>query len=151
MTAPFPHRYTSTVTRIVPGQAEIEAPPRPPIVGGPPPEFDGHPHLWSPEHLLLSALGLCLFTTFEVLAQRDRLDVVCWRETVTGTLEKTSIGLRFTSFQIEVQVEVADGQLERTRRLLDRAHQLCIISNALNIPVAVVPRITTAAELAASA
>ena len=41
----------------------------------PPPEFDGPPGYWSPETLLASALGLSLFTAFDVFAARDNVAV----------------------------------------------------------------------------
>lgn len=139
--AAFPHRYTTTSTRIAPSRATIEAPPRPSLTGGPPPEFRGDATTWSPEHLLCAAAALCLFTTFEAYAARDKLAIVDWRDAITGVLDKTKDGLRFTSFTIEVDLTVDAADVVRAKAILDRAKQDCIVSNALAVPVTVDARI----------
>src|SRR5687767_3716180 len=70
MTAPFPHRYQASIEFAPRRAARVSAPPRPVILGGPPPEFDGHEEQWSPEHLLLSSAALCFTLTFDALAKR---------------------------------------------------------------------------------
>jgi organic hydroperoxide reductase OsmC/OhrA len=137
----FPHRYVVNVDRIGPAVASIEAPPRPSLVGGPPPEFHGDPHVWSPEHLLAAALGLCLFTTFDVFAAREKLEVLGYRDIVTAVLDRTSAGLAFESFKICVELTVAPADLERARAVLERAGQFCIVSKALQAPVTIEPHI----------
>jgi organic hydroperoxide reductase OsmC/OhrA len=133
----FPHRYTSSITRVGLGVASVEAAPRSPITGGPPPEFHGDAHAWSPEHLLVGALGLCLFTTFESFARRDNLEVLGWRDVVTGTLDRSSSGLAFTGFEVEVEITVLPHDRERARTVLDQAKRSCIISRALHAHVTV--------------
>ena len=135
MPARFPHRYTATLVRVGRSLASIEAPPRPPLVGSPPPEFGGPADRWSPEHLLLSALGLCLYTTFEALATKDELELLAWRSEVEGVLDRTASGLAFTSFV--VRVELASSDIDRARAVLERAKRQCIVTNALCVPVAI--------------
>lgn len=141
MALKFPHPYTATVSRIAHARARIEAPPRAPLVGGPPPELGGDATTWSPEHLLCSALGLCLFATFEAYALREQLDVIDWRDTATGMLDRTSGGLAFTSFSIDVELTVDRGDVARAEAILERAKRHCIVSNALGVPVHVEARI----------
>lgn len=133
----FPHRYETTILRTGPSRATVSAPPRAELSAGPPPEFRGDASTWSPEHLLCSALGLCLFTTFEALAQRDKIEVVAWSSSVTGVLDKTEHGLRFTSFTVTVEITVDRADVVRAQAVLDRAKQSCIITNALAVPVTV--------------
>jgi organic hydroperoxide reductase OsmC/OhrA len=109
----------------------MEAPPRTSIAGGPPPEFDGDATAWSPEHLLLSSVGLCLLTTFEAFAARDRLSVLAWEARVHGTVEKTAHGLAFTKIVVDVDMEVDD--VLRARKTLDDATHHCLVSNALRV------------------
>lgn len=133
----FPHRYETTILRTSASRATIAAPPRPPLAAGPPPEFRGDASTWSPEHLLCSALGACLFTTFEALAARDKIDVVAWSSNVVGVLDKTQHGLRFTSFTVTVDITVNRIDAVRAQGVLDRAKHSCIVSNALAVPVTV--------------
>ncbi|HTR50777.1 MAG TPA: OsmC family protein [Kofleriaceae bacterium] len=119
--------------RTLASRARIEAAPRAPIAGGPPPEFDGDATAWSPEHLLLSSIGLCLLTTFEALAARDRVALAAWVANVTGTLDRSAQGLAFTSFRVALALEVDD--VERARRTLDDTRVHCPACKALNVPV----------------
>lgn len=130
-------RFETTLLRTAASRATITAPPRAPIPVGPPPEFRGDASTWSPEHLLCSALGACLFATFEALAARDKIDVVAWTSNVTGVLDKTEHGLRFTSFTVTVDITVARVDVARAQHALERAKQSCIVSNALAVPVVV--------------
>jgi organic hydroperoxide reductase OsmC/OhrA len=148
MPSKLPHHYATTVTRSGPSKAVIDAPPRAPIAGAPPPEFDGPPEAWSPEHLLLSSLGLCLYTTFEAFARRDHLEVDRWRATVEGTLDKTPGGLAFTAFHVAVELAVSAADIDRAQAVLERAHKACIVSNALRMPVAVDARVMATASAA---
>ncbi len=142
MPVPFPHHYQTTLVRTLSSRARVEAAPRPPIAGGPPPEFDGDATSWSPEHLLLSAIGLCLLTTFEAFAARDKVDLLAWEATARGTVAKTAAGLAFTKISVEVDMEV--GNVEQARATLDVAKRHCLVSNALSVPVEVVPTIRPA-------
>jgi len=145
MSTAFPHRYTATLSRIGPSTARIDASPRPALTGGPPPEFGGAAEPWSPEHLLVSSLGLCLYTTFEALARREQLALGGWRATVEGVLDKTAHGLAFTGFRMEVDLQVAAADVERARVVLERARSQCIVTNALRAPVEVIARVAAAA------
>jgi organic hydroperoxide reductase OsmC/OhrA len=144
MPAPFPHRYKTSLVRTLSSRARIEATPRAPISAGPSPEFDGDATAWSSEHLLLSAIGMCLLTTFEAIAVRDHVDLLGWDARVHGTVEKTPEGLRFAAFTIEVDMDVSD--VGRARASLDLARQHCLIANALNVPVDVVATFKPAGE-----
>lgn len=138
---PFPHKYTSTVTRTSHARASLEAGERPPIAGTAAPELHGDPTAWSPETLLASALGLSLFTAFDVFAAREDIAVFGWRETVTGVMDKKASGLAFTGFTIDVEITVAKADIERARAVLDRAKQYCVIAKAITPPITVTAHI----------
>jgi len=133
MPAPFPHHYRTRLVRTLASRARVEAAPRAPIAGGPPPEFDGDATAWSAEHLLLSSIGLCLLTTFEALAARDHIALAGWDADVTGTLDRDAHGLSFTSFRVALAIEVDD--VERARRTLEDTRVHCPACKALNVPV----------------
>lgn len=142
MPAPFPHHHQTRLVRTLGSRARIEAQPRAPIAGGPPPELDGDATSWSPEHLLLSSVGLCLLTTFEAFAARDGLDLLAWEASVSTAVAKNSEGLSFTEVRVELDMEVSD--VERAQRTLDDARKHCLVSNALRTPVEVIATIRPA-------
>ena len=93
MASHFPHHYDVKLV-VGNGSAVLTGGSRPAIVGGPPPEFDGRAEWWSPEHLLLSSVGLCLMTTFKALASRSGLAVAGYESRIEGVLDKRQRGSR---------------------------------------------------------
>jgi organic hydroperoxide reductase OsmC/OhrA len=132
---PLPHAYEVAVAWNPDGSGVVTAGSRPVILGGPPPEFGGRPELWSPEHLLLSAISLCLMSTFEAFLERQPFRVHSCSSRVKGILEKTAGGIVFSSIVIEVDFEAAAHRVEDVKRLLETAKRHCIVSNALKTPV----------------
>ncbi|HTM22325.1 MAG TPA: OsmC family protein [Kofleriaceae bacterium] len=133
---PFPHRYTVRLE-----DRRLQAGPRDPIAAGPPPQFGGSDQVWSPEELLVAATLECLWTTFEAYARRDRLDVERWSGTGDAVLERGPGVPVFTSLTMHVELVVAAGEEAHARDLLETAERKCIISNALRVPVTLVPTV----------
>lgn len=129
MPVPFPHYYQTWLVRTLSSRARLEAPPRPIIAAGPPPELDGDATTWSAEQLLLSSIGTCVLTTFEALAARERVELFAWEARVGGVVDRTEERLAFTRFTVEIDMEVSD--VERARAVLDETKQHCLIANAL--------------------
>jgi organic hydroperoxide reductase OsmC/OhrA len=121
---------------------------KPVLVGGPPPEFGGEARWWTPEHLLVSSVGLCFTTTFRALAARTELAPRWYAAEAEGVLDKAAGGLRFVSFLIRVTLEVGPGQAELARALLERAHRACLVAKSLNVPVELVSTVEESTEFA---
>jgi organic hydroperoxide reductase OsmC/OhrA len=130
MASPFPHHYDVRLHGGSDG-AILAAGHRPEIVGGAPPEFDGRPEWWSPEHLLLSSVALCLMTTFQAFAHQARLHVAGYESRVEGVLDRTAAGMGFTAIRLRVELRVADADRARAEQLLQSAKRHCIVANAL--------------------
>lgn len=146
MAQPFPHRYEATLVWEGGSRAALSSGARPVLVGGPPPEFDGNPTSWSPEHLLLSAANLCLLTTYQALARKSGLDLGEYRSQAEGILEKTKDGLVFTRITLRVTIAVQAARVEEARKLVETAKKYCIVSNALKRPVEVEATVGPAAD-----
>jgi len=146
MSQPFPHRYEATLSWEGGSRAALSSGSRPVLVGGPPPEFDGEPGWWSPEHLLLSAANLCLMTTYLALARKSGLEIGQYRSHAEGVLEKTKEGLVFTRISLHVSILAPASRLEEARKLVDTAKRYCIVSNALKRPVEVEADVQPTAE-----
>ena len=142
MPAPFPHHYRATVSRTFASRARIEAPPRPAFEGGPSSQFDGDAGAWSPEHLILSSLGICMLTTFEAFAARDGIEIGRWDATINGTVERTPEGLMFTSIVLGIDMEIS-GNVTHVAATLEDAKQYCLVLNSLRVPVVLETQIRT--------
>ncbi|HEY0194133.1 MAG TPA: OsmC family protein, partial [Kofleriaceae bacterium] len=145
MSVPFPHRYSASLSRTFASRARMESPPRPVLHGGPPPEMDGDADTWSPEHLLLSSLSLCLMTTFEAFAARDQIEILSWDSEASGTVERTVEGLTFTSIVLELDITIA-GNVDRVDATLEDAKQYCLVLNSLRVPVVIEAQVHTPDE-----
>ncbi len=132
MPHPFPHTYKTKLQWVgdregfVTAGAELA-----PLLGGPPVEFDGSPKCWSPEALLVSAVELCLMTTFLSMVARKNVPVANYSSHAEGILDKTKDGIAFTSIKIFVTLESSENELARD--LLLKAKEYCIISNSLKV------------------
>ena len=143
MTAPFPHLYqVSLVTEE--GGASLLAPPRVPILGGAPPEFDGRDDVWSPEALLLASVSLCVQTTFQALARRQELGLRGWRSRSEGVVDKSASGLAFTAIRVDVDLDVRTEDVARAEKLAATIARHCLVSNSLKTPVTVTVRVKAA-------
>ncbi len=145
MTTTFPHHYEVNLSWPRQGGAELYAAAAPPIAGGAPMQFGGRDSWWSPEHLLLSSLSLCLMTTFEAIAAKARLKVVRGDCRAVATLDHDEGGLGFTALGLHVEVEVAPDDAERAARLLASAKKHCLVANALRLPVTLDVAVVTSA------
>ena len=140
--APFPHVYDVTVSGA--GEAAtLGGAPRPDIEGGAPDTFGGRADWWSPEHLLLASLGLCLKTTFDSFAAREGLTVRGYSSRAQAVLDKGPAGLTFTSFTVDVELHVDASQVEAARAAMESAKRWCLVSNALKTPVEVQVEVRT--------
>jgi organic hydroperoxide reductase OsmC/OhrA len=137
MSQPFPHRYETMLSWEGGGPAALSSGSRPVLVGGPPPEFDGEPDWWSPEHLLLSAANLCLMTTYMVLAKKAGLQIAQYRSRAEGILEKTREGILFTRIALHLEIQAPAQRLEEAHKMVETAKRYCIVTNALKLPVEV--------------
>jgi organic hydroperoxide reductase OsmC/OhrA len=113
----------------------LSAPGRPKITGGPPADFGGSDDVWSPEHLFLASINLCLMTTFNALAAKKPFARLEYRDRIEGEIDKTDAGLRFNFIKHHVELKVPADEVDRARQLLERARKFCIVANALALPV----------------
>jgi organic hydroperoxide reductase OsmC/OhrA len=114
-----------------------------------PPEFAGEPGKWSPESLLVAALGSCFTATFMAVAEFQKLRVLEFRMAAFGRMEKIpGQGYRFTEFTLTPEIRVEPEDVERAMKVVEKAHKGCFVSNSLTAKVQVEPRILAAvAEL----
>ena len=131
------YEFKASFEREERGHITLEAGPRVPIAGGPPPEFGGTAIRWSPEHLLIGAAGLCFTTTLEWHAARRAITILELHCEARGTVEKTPRGLAFTAVELDVKATAAIGQAGALRELVERAETTCLVSASLTCPVRV--------------
>lgn len=130
---PFPHRYKVRIGAQPAGELSLKSEGLAEIRSLPPPEFGGPGGYWSPETLMLAAVGDCMMMTFRAIAKASRFE---WRELsaeVEGLLERIDGNSRFTEIKTHVRLVVPPGtDTARAQRLLEKSEQGCPISNSLS-------------------
>jgi organic hydroperoxide reductase OsmC/OhrA len=129
---PFPHHYRVHIGIAPEGEVSLDSDGLAQIRSLPPPEFGGPGGYWSPETLLLAALGDCTMLTFRAIARASRLEWRALSADVEGKLERIDGNSRFTEITTRVQLVVPPGtDAARARMLLEKAERGCPISNSL--------------------
>lgn len=101
--------------------------------------------VFSPEHLLLAAAEICLANTFKLLSDKARLPVQAYRSKAWGELEFVAReGFHFHEMIVKPVITVAEADLEKAEKTLDKAHSACLIARTLNCPVKIEATFKTA-------
>jgi organic hydroperoxide reductase OsmC/OhrA len=149
MASALPRHYEVELDRAGWASAALLCDGQVPILGGS--GATGDEAGWSPEQLLLSALGLCLMRSFDALAQREGVwvsDFHC-RTEASVTMMRAGVGYRpgFTLVTVHAELAVAEADMQRARDLMVQAKQQCVVANALMPPVHLELSISAAAPI----
>jgi organic hydroperoxide reductase OsmC/OhrA len=130
---PFPHHYVVDVSAGPEGAVTLGSAGVPKLESAAPREFDGPGDRWSPESLLTAAVADCFVLSFRAVAAASKLAWIGLEARAQGTLERVEGRNRFTKFHTEATLRVPPGtDIERARKLLEKAEQICLVSNSLN-------------------
>ena len=132
----FPHHYRIAASCSVDGPVQLIGDGLPEITSMPPVAFGGPGGKWSPEDLIVAAVADCFVLSFRAIAQASKFGFKQLTCNVTGTLDKVEKLMAFTEFKIEAHLSVDAGvDHERAKRLLEKAEQMCLITNSLKSQV----------------
>jgi peroxiredoxin-like protein len=129
---PFPHHYEVHADAKEQGAVGLDAPDVPALEIAAPKQFGGPGEAWSPETMLVGAVAGCFVLTFRAIAAASRLS---WRSvdcTASGVLERVEGVTRFTRIHLKASLVLPPGEdVERARRLLDKAEKGCLVTRSL--------------------
>jgi peroxiredoxin-like protein len=98
-----------------------------------PVQFGGVEGRWTPEDLLLTAIGSCFATTFRALADYSQLKYSDLEVEVAGTVQKASSGYIFNEIVTRPHLTISrENDEERARRLLHKTQELCLVTRMLS-------------------
>ena len=145
----LPHHYRVTATSEVDGDVELTSQRLPAMRSALPVEFGGPGDRWSPETLLVGAVGDCFVLTFHAVARASRLPWTSLRCHVTGTLDRIDRATQFTSFEITADLDVPAGtNIDTARRALEKAERTCLVTNSLKAAIRLRPEVHLASDAA---
>lgn len=109
-----------------------------------PPEFTGGvPNIWSPEHLFVASVNICVMTTFLAIAENSKLNFLSYNSGGKGKVEK--IDGRYMVSQVELTPKIVvanEHERERALRIIEKSEKACLISNSMKSEVILKPEIT---------
>ncbi|HKQ98047.1 MAG TPA: OsmC family protein [Candidatus Polarisedimenticolia bacterium] len=107
-----------------------------------PPEFLGHPGIWSPEDLLVAAVNACTMTTFLSALQRRQIPLVAYDSEATGTLERAEGEFRFTRVVLRPRIVVGRPEdREAALAAFREAETGCLVAHSIVAEVVAEPEI----------
>lgn len=122
---------------------ELTSPEFPSIKVATPPEFKkGVPGIWSPEHLFVASINICLMTTFLAIAENSSLEFVSFSSEANGKLEKIDGKYMISEVELKPVVKIRDEKhKEKTLRILDKSEKGCLISNSAKSKIILNPQV----------
>ncbi len=116
----------------------------PEIICVTPPEFKkGIPNHWSPEHLFVSSCAACFFTTFTAMSDSSGLSLKSFKVKATGILAKDNDG-KDAMIKLDLYPEIVverDADLEKAKRVAEKAEKSCLIANSMKSEIIIHPSI----------
>jgi organic hydroperoxide reductase OsmC/OhrA len=108
-----------------------------PLETATPPEFrGGTPGMWTPEDLLVAAVASCYGLTLDALAERREIAFRDVRVEAVGHVTRRAEGrIGFVAIELRVDLAVDAGAEHKAEHLARDAHQICLVTHALDIPV----------------
>jgi peroxiredoxin-like protein len=107
-----------------------------------PPEFKGHPGIWSPEDLFVASVNVCIMTTFLHYAERNKLEFLSYKSDAEGVLEIIDDSFMFSEIKIRPLLAVKkDSDINKAKDLIELSEKNCLISNSIKSKVSVIPEI----------
>lgn len=129
---PYPHVYNAAASGRPEGTVAVTSPGLPEITTAPPVEFDGPGDEWSPETLHCASIADCFVLSFRAIARVSKFDWSDLACRVEGVLERVDGVTLFTRYTTFATLKVpSESAADKARRLLEKAAQVCLISNSL--------------------
>jgi organic hydroperoxide reductase OsmC/OhrA len=128
----YPHQYRVSSSAAPEGEVLLASAGLETLPTQAPLEFDGPGDRWSPETLLVGAVADCFVLSFRAVARVLRLPWASLACDAEGVLEREDGVARFTGFTLHAHLRVPEGcDPADAERALQRAEQVCLISNSL--------------------
>lgn len=107
-----------------------------------PPEFNGEPNIWTPEHLFVASVNICLMTTFLAIADLSKLPFIEYSSTAIGKLEKVDGKYMISEIVLKPKIIIPEERhRDRCLRIIEKSETNCLISNSIKTKVILEPEI----------
>ncbi len=129
---PVEYHYHTNLTWIGEKKGISRSQGKPDIDIACPPEFGGHPNLWTPEDLFLASIETCTMTTFLFYAANTNMEFKSYQSTATGTVKMVGNSFEFHNIQLDISIEVfSERDKRKIERIFKHIKKACLTSNSI--------------------
>ncbi|MCS6897659.1 MAG: OsmC family protein [Nitrospira sp.] len=134
------YHYQTTVRWTEQRKGIMSCAGKPDVEVATPPEFKGHPNIWSPEDLFVASANICLMTTFLAFAERAGLAFSSYESEAEGRLELVEGKFQFTAITLKPTITLkSTADAAKAKELIEKAEANCLISNSMKATVTLEP------------
>ena len=134
--------YKNSIEWEIERKGVISSENKPDIKVATPPEFKGHPSIWTPEDFFVASVNTCIMTTFLHYAEINKLNFVSYKSEAQGVLERIDRQFMFSSIKIMPLITVRqESDINMAKDLIVLSENNCLISNSIKSEVTVMPEI----------
>ncbi len=102
------------------------------------------PNTWSPEHLYIASVNVCLMTTFAAVAENSKLEIESYSCEGTGKLEKVDGDFMISEIELKPVIKIKfEKDKELAERIIHKSENICLISNSIKTKIILSPQIIT--------
>jgi len=112
-----------------------------------PPEWGGHPGIWSPEDLYTAAAEVCTMTTFLWLMDKEKASIKSYESEARGTIQMVDKLFKFAQIVVKPKVVVSsEKDKEAAQWAFTQIQGCCLVAKSINHPLSVEPEIVINGE-----
>ena len=101
-----------------------------------PPEFGGHPNIWTSEDIFLASVEACTMTTFIHIANITDIKLLSYESKSIGIVNVNNNSYIFESIKINMKIKVeTERDKKKVERILKHIKKTCLISNSIKTSV----------------
>ncbi|MGB3477526.1 MAG: tRNA (N6-threonylcarbamoyladenosine(37)-N6)-methyltransferase TrmO [bacterium] len=109
---------------------------------GCPPEFGGEKEYWSPEHLFVASIEVCIMTTFIWLLEKNNLNIISYQSKAKGKAHMLKTDFVFSEIELKPVIEITTTRIkDKIHTLIIDAGKQCMVSQSLKCNVILRPLI----------
>ena len=133
---PVKYNYTTQLEWTGEKKGMLRCEGKPDIMVACPPEFGGHPNIWSPEDIFLASVEICTMTTLLWFTNKENIILKSYSSVASGMVELSGGVFQFSSITVKIKVCVSSkDDSSRVERLFKKVERACLITNSITTNV----------------
>lgn len=129
---PKKYPYTTNLTWTGEHKGSLSCEGKPDIHVACPPEWGGHPGIWSPEDLFVGSVEVCIMTTFLWLAEREKIALRSYESEAEAIARIMGREFGFPSVVVKLKIGLAsEDDVPKIPELLKEIGKWCLVTKSM--------------------